>query len=282
LGAACGFSYNIPNFEVMRFAILIFRKIYAGWCVASFLVPFFLFYPLFMLFTSRPAWYKHAHNLNRLWSGLQLRLYGLPVSIEGRHHLDAQTTYIFTPNHSSYIDIPLLLQTIPGFLNFVGKDGLAKVPLWGPIYKKLYITVDRRNAVSSARSYIRSKKTVAEGRSLVIFPEGTIAETAGVEMLPFKDGPFKLAIETQSPLVPVTMPFNHIFLPDVDGKFIVRWHPLKMVIHAPIPTAGLTLADLPALKNKAFNLIQNELTKHAHEHRYSNHPETSALSPSGI
>ncbi|KAA5548584.1 lysophospholipid acyltransferase family protein [Adhaeribacter rhizoryzae] len=266
----------------MRFVVALFRKIYAAWCVVSFLVPFFLFYPLFLLFTSRPAWYKYAHTLNRLWSAVQLRLYGLSVTIHGRQHINPNKTYVFTPNHSSYIDIPLLLQTIPGFLNFVGKEGLAKVPLWGPIYKKLYITVDRRNPVSSARSYIRSKKTVAEGRSIVIFPEGTIAETAGVEMLPFKDGPFKLAIETQTPLVPVTMPFNHIFLPDVDGKFIVRWHPLKLIIHEPISTVGLTLADLPALKNKTFTIIQNELTKHVHEHRYTNHPETSTLSPSGI
>ncbi|MDB5263509.1 MAG: 1-acyl-sn-glycerol-3-phosphate acyltransferase [Adhaeribacter sp.] len=266
----------------MKFVASIFRKIYMGWCLVSFLLPFFLFYPLFLFFTTRPAWYKHAHSLNRLWAGLQLRLYGLPLTIEGREHLNPRTTYIFTPNHSSYIDIPLLLQTIPGFLNFVGKEGLAKVPLWGAIYKKLYITVDRRNAVSSARSYIRSKKTLAEGRSIVIFPEGTIAETAGAKMLPFKEGPFKLAIETQLPLVPVTMPFNHIFLPDVEGKFIVRWHPLKMIIHEPIPTVGLTLADLPVLKNKAFTIIQNALTKHEHEHRYTNHPEISTLSPSGI
>jgi len=266
----------------MKLINLIFRKIYAAWCVVSFLVPFFLFYPLYLIFTSRPAWYQHAHTLNRIWSVLQLRLYGLPVTVQGRHYIKADTTYVFAPNHSSYIDIPLLLQTIPGFLNFVGKEGLAKVPLWGPIYNKLYITVDRRNAVSSARSYIRSKKTVAEGRSIVIFPEGTIAETAGHEMLPFKDGPFKLAIETQAPLVPVTMPFNHIFLPDVEGKFIVHWHPLKILIHEPIATAGLTLADLPALKNQVFTIIQNELKAHEHEHRYTNHPETGTLSPSGI
>lgn len=266
----------------MQLVVSVGRKIYAAWCVVSFLLPFFLFYPLFLLFTTRPAWYKYAHNLNRLWSGLQLRLYGLPVTVKGREHLSPHTTYIFTPNHSSYIDIPMLLQTIPGFLNFVGKDGLAKVPLWGPIYNKLYITVNRRNPVSSARSYLRSKKTLSDGRSIVIFPEGTIAETAGLEMLPFKDGPFKLAIETQTPLVPVTMPFNHIFLPDVEGKFIVRWHPLKLIIHPPIVTVGLTLADLPLLKTKVFTIIQTELTKHVHEHRYTNHPETSALSPSGI
>lgn len=255
---------------------------YATWCVISFVVPFILLYPFLLLFTSRPAWYAYAHRLHRFWSGLQLKLYFIPVTIERRAWLDPRQRYIFTPNHSSYIDIPLLLYAIPGFLNFVGKSDLAKVPLWGKVYNKLYISVDRRNPVNSARSYIRSKKTLAEGRNLVIFPEGTISQKAGEEMLPFKDGPFKMAIETQTPVVPVSMPFNHIFLPDVEGKFIVRWHPLKMILHEPISTTGLTLQDLPELKNKVYHIIHSEFITHQHEHRHTNHPKISPLSPSGV
>lgn len=266
----------------MNVVTWLFRKIYTTWCVISFVLPFLLFYPLFRIFTLRPAWYKHAHTLNRIWAALQLKLYGLLITVEHQGKLKTNQTYIFTPNHSSYIDIPLLISAIPGFLNFVGKSSLGKVPLWGPIFSKLYITVDRRNALSSARSYIKSKNTLAEGRSLVIFPEGTISEKAGSEMLPFKDGPFKLAIETQTPLVPVSMPYNHLFLPDVEGKFIVRWHPLKLIIHKPIETAGLTQEDIPFLKNKVYQTINAEFIKHKHEHRYTNHPEISPLSPSGI
>jgi 1-acyl-sn-glycerol-3-phosphate acyltransferase len=266
----------------MKLMVWILRKIYATWCVISFVVPFLLIYPFLALFTARPAWYRYAHALHRFWSGLQLKLYFIPVTIEKRGRLQARQRYIYTPNHSSYIDIPLLILAIPGFLNFVGKSALNKVPLWGPIFQKLYISVDRRNPVSSARSYIRSKKTLAEGRSLVIFPEGSISEGAGRQMLPFKDGPFKMAIETQTPVVPVSMPFNHIFLPDVDGKFIVRWHPLKMIVHEPIPTAGLTLHDLPFLKDKVYNIIQSEFISHQHEHRHTNHPQISPLSPSGV
>ncbi|MGV3641496.1 MAG: lysophospholipid acyltransferase family protein [Adhaeribacter sp.] len=258
------------------------RKIYATWCVLSFVVPFLLLYPWLFLFTRRPAWYRHAHSLHRFWAGLQLKLYFIPVSIERKGRLHARQRYIYAPNHSSYIDIPLLILGIPGFLNFVGKSALSKVPLWGPVYHKLYISVDRRNPVNSARSYIRSKKTLQEGRSLVIFPEGTISEQAGRQMLPFKDGPFKLAIETQTPIVPVSMPYNHIFLPDVDGKFIVRWHALKMILHEPVSTEGMTLQDLPALKEKVFSIIQSEFITQSHEHRHTNHPQISTLSPSGI
>lgn len=267
----------------MKLLTSLYRKIYATWCVIWFVLPFIVFFPFFKIFTSRPNWYKYAHRLNRIWSGFQLHMYGLPITIERRGDLDPATRYIFTPNHSSYIDIPFMIYAVPGFLNFVGKSALAKVPLWGPIYNKLYISVDRRNPISSAKSYIKSKKTITkEGRNLVIFPEGTISEKAGVEMLPFKDGPFRLAIETQTPIVPVTMPFNHMFLPDVAGKFIVRWHPLKLILHNPIPTEGLTLEDIPFLKNKVYHIIQAEFKQHQHEHRYTNHPEVSPLSPSGV
>lgn len=261
----------------------ILRKIYAGWCVIWFIVPFLLMYPLFLLFTYRPAWYKYAHTLNRIWSFWQLRMYGLPLEIVRQAPLNRHTPYIYAPNHSSYIDIPLLLNAVPGYLNFVGKSSLGKVPLWGKIYLKLYISVDRHSAVSRARSYIQSGRAIDKGQSVVIFPEGTIAENAGHEMLPFKDGSFKLAIEKQVPLVPVSMPYNHIFLPDVEGKFIVRWHPLKITFFAPIPTTGLTQADLETLKNRVYAIIQADLSLHNHyEHRYTNHPQISPLSPSGV
>ena len=267
----------------MKLLVKIVRGMYAGWCVIWFVLPFFLMYPFFWVFSRKPRWYSHAHTLNRLWSFVQLRLYGLPLHISHTVPLSKKTPYIYTPNHSSYIDIPLLLNTVPGYLNFVGKSSLAKVPLWGPIYQKLYISVDRKSAISRAKSYIQSGRTLDQGRSVVIFPEGTISENAGYDMLPFKDGPFKLAIQKQVPIVPVSMPYNHVFLPDVDGKFIVKWHPLKITFFEPISTAGLTLADLENLKNQVFSIIQADLRLHNHyEHRYTNDPEISTFSPSGI
>jgi 1-acyl-sn-glycerol-3-phosphate acyltransferase len=274
---------NICTFGLMKGLASIFRKIYAGWCVIWFILPFLVMYPFFWVFTKKPAWYAHAHSLNRFWSFLQLRMYGLPLEVIRQSALSKSKAYIYAPNHSSYIDIPLMLNTVPGFLNFVGKSSLCKVPLWGKIYQKLYISVDRHSAISRAKSYIQSARALDKGRSVVIFPEGTIAENAGQEMLPFKDGPFKLAIEKQVPIVPVSMPYNHIFLPDVDGKFIVRWHPLKITFFEPISTVGYTQADLETLKNRVYNLIQADLRQHnQYEHRYTDHPQISPLSPSGV
>ena len=260
------------------------HRIYTTWCVTWFIAPFVVTYPFQAFLIRKEKWYRHVHGINRAWSTVFLRMFLAPLIVEWRMKFDPKQLYIFTPNHSSYLDIPMMLHTIPGFLNFVGKSSLGKVPLWGKVYSKLYIPVDRKSAVSSAKSYIRSVKTLEEGRNLVIFPEGTIPPTAGDQLLPFKDGPFKLAIEKQLPVVPVTMPYNQRFLPDLDGKLKVRWHPLKIIIHEPIETTGMTLADLPALKERVFNIIQAEVKNHkqTYVNRYSDYQEISALSKAGV
>ena len=259
------------------------NTIYRVWCVICFMLPFIVFYPFFRLFILRKEWYKYAGLLNRFWSWLQLRMYFLPIEVVRKGHIDPNQVCIYAPNHSSYIDIPLMLSTVPGFLNFVGKKSLTRVPLWGKIFKALYISVDRDSQLSRAKTYIYSNRSIDEGRSIVIFPEGKIPdENVGADLAPFKDGPFKLAIERKIPLVPVTMPFNHIFLPDVKGKFIVNHHPLKIVFHEPIDTTNMTMDDLEPLKAHVFELIKSEFVIEKHDNQYSNHQEPGSFSPAGI
>ncbi len=262
------------------------QRIYTTWCCTWFIVPFVVTYPVQVLLIRKQQWHRHVHNINRLWSTIFLRMFLTPLQVEWRTKPDPNQRYIFTPNHSSYLDIPMMLRAIPGFLNFVGKSSLAKVPLWGKVYGALYICVDRRSAMSSAKSYIQSKKTLDEGRSLVIFPEGTIPLTAGHKMEEFKDGPFKIAIEKQVAVVPVTMPYNQYFMPDVEEVGLkIRRHPLKMIVHEPIETTGMTLEDLPALKERVFKIIQQELTKHNYSkdvNRYTDHQKISAPGQAGV
>lgn len=262
------------------------QRIYTTWCCTWFIMPFVVVYPLQSLFIRKPQWLRHAHTMNRVWSAIFLRMFLTPLQVEWRFRFDPQQRYIFTPNHSSYLDIPMMLRAVPGFLNFVGKSSLAKVPLWGKVYGSLYISVDRDSAMSKAKSYINSKNSLDTGRSLVIFPEGTIPPTAGEKLMEFKDGPFKIAIEKQVPIVPVTMPYNQHFMPDIEEVGLrIRRHPLKLVIHEPVATDGMTLADLPALKEQVFHIIQQELTKHNYTkdvNRYSNNQKISAPGQAGV
>ena len=81
------------------------------------------------------------------------------------------------------------------------------------------------------------------------------------EMVRFKDGAFRLAIEKQIPVVPVTIPNNWIILPP--DEFLVRLGKVKVIFHEPIETKGMTLADTDPLKHRVFNIIKDELSKYA-------------------
>lgn len=231
------------------------QRLYTTWAVIWFIVPFLLTYPLQWLFSRRPQWHPLVHGLNRGWSKFSIMMWALPVRVrrEGAGPLPRPAVYV--ANHSSYVDIMLLFKVIPGFLNMMGKASLARTPVWGPIFGRVYITVDRTSAVSRGRALVAARRALAAGQSICLFPEGRVSPTPGEALLPFQDGAFQLAIDAKVPLVPVSMATNHRFMPDVPGSLRVRHAPLHITVHAPIDTQHLTLADVPALKQRVADLL---------------------------
>ena len=137
---------------------------------------------------------------------------------------------------------------------------MEQIPLFGYMYKKLHITVDRSSLKSKFNTLKLSMQAIDEGKNLIIFPEGGILTEKDPVIGRFQDGAFRVAIEKQIPIVPVTIPYNWIILPP--NEFLLRWHRLKIVFHEPISTAGLGSSDIEDLKQKVFQVIQDELTKH--------------------
>ncbi len=220
--------------------------------------------------------------LNRWWAHVVFTLSGLPYSVECRAELDPKKQYIFCPNHFSYLDIPTMGLN-PHNAIFVGKHDMGKIPLFGYMYRKLHITVDRDKLMSRYSSYKKSQQAIDEGKSLMIFPEGGIISRLLPQMARFKDGAFKLAIEKQIAIVPVTIATNWIVLPDEVKA--MTWHPIKLIFHEPIqtnawpmPTAsedGQVQVRLNTLKEKVFRIIEHELQQvaanlNAHENRKRN------------
>jgi 1-acyl-sn-glycerol-3-phosphate acyltransferase len=182
----------------------------------------------------------------------------LPYEVECRSKLDPKRTYIFCSNHFSYLDIPAMgLNPINAI--FVGKNSIAKVPLFGFMYRKLHITVDRRSLRSRSNTVINSLKAIDEGKSLIIYPEGGMATNEPPRMSSFKDGAFRAAIEKQIPIVPVTIPFNWIILPE--HPLILHRGKVKVIFHEPIETKGMTNGDVKNLKEKVYAVIALELEK---------------------
>ncbi len=222
------------------------------------MVPFLLTFPAQWALSKWRGGGPWIHRLNRFWSTFSIALWGMPVEVVREVPGPPPRPCVYVCNHGSYVDIMLLFRTITGFLNMMGKASLARTPLWGPIFGSVYITVDRNSAVSRGRALIAARRALAAGQSIAIFPEGRISPTPGAALLPFQDGAFQIAIEAGVPLVPVCMPLNHMFMPDVAGSLRVRYHRLKIVFHRPILTAGLTAADVPALKAQVFGLIEGD------------------------
>lgn len=237
----------------------ILRALYTGYGVVVFAVLFFLLLPLFFIPIFFPGKFKLIGVLNRWWARLLFTFIGIPFKVEYRARLDPHKQYVFSSNHFSYLDIPTL-GLAPNNAIFVGKTGIENIPLFGYVYGKLHITVDRSKLKSRYASLQRSMEAIDEGKSLIIYPEGGIITKKEPVMAKFKGGAFRVAIEKQIAIVPVTIPYNWIILPP--DQFLLRWHPLKVIFHEPLETTGLTLKDADALKEKLFAIIDTELKRH--------------------
>lgn len=232
-------------------------KLYALLMLFGFLLGFTWVFPFLFLFErlKKPNWSVYLY---RFWSFIFYGVSFIPTKNIYLHKFSAHRRYIFCANHTSYLDIATMASLMRGAFAFVGKNSLSKVPLFGYMFRKLHIAVERESKIASARAFLRMKKTLESGKSLIIFPEGGIRTENPPEMTPFKEGAFRLAIETQTPIVPVTLKWAWKVLPD-DGKKIASWHVLENIIHPPIETAGMSLADLEKLKEQTYQIIASKL-----------------------
>lgn len=223
-----------------------------------FVLLFFLLLPFFfipIIFTKQHHW---VGILNRIWAQAFFKLAFFPYLNEYHPEIKKDGQYIFCPNHFSYLDIPTMgLNKVNSV--FVGKNDMESIPLFGFMYRKLHITVDRNSLKSRYQTLLKSQKAIDDGKSLMIFPEGGILTKNPPEMIRFKDGAFRTAIEKQIPIVPVTIAYNWIILPD--GIWLINRKLMKVIYHEPIETKGMDMNSLEQLKSKTYEIISNELKK---------------------
>ena len=169
-------------------------------------------------------------------------------------------SYMLVANHTSMTDIMMMLLVARHPFVFVGKAELAKIPLFGFFYKRTNILVDRNNARSKKAVFDRASARLKSGVSICIFPEGGVPTSEDMLLDSFKDGAFRLAIEHQIPVIPVTLfdnkkrfPFD--FFKGSPGK--MRAH-----THQPIATKGMTvLGDKARFRESVRTIILTALEK---------------------
>jgi 1-acyl-sn-glycerol-3-phosphate acyltransferase len=189
-------------------------------------------------------------NIYRVWMKIYLPLIFCPLSRKGLEHFREDENYVVVCNHNSFVDILVSTPSVPGANKTLAKKELARIPIFGLVYRSGSILVDRSDAQSRRKSLEAMKNVLEQGMHLVLYPEGTRNRSAQ-PIKPFYDGAFNVAIESGKPVMPALIFHTKQILPA--GKSFYAWpHSIQMHFLPPVPTEGLTRQDIPALKEKVF------------------------------
>jgi len=169
------------------------------------------------------------------------RAAGVAVTVEGGDHIRPGDPEIIAANHTSFFDILAFLGYLPVDVKFVAKKELFSVPVFGPAIRAAgHVRIDRQNLKEAFAAYEEAtKRILAEKLHVLVYPEGTRTRTG--ELLPFKKGPFVLAISCQCAVVPAYVHGAFDILPK--GRILIRPHPIRVLVGDPIATAGMTYED---------------------------------------
>lgn len=246
----------------MRILLAIPRVLWKLLFLLNFVIGLLVLFPIFYVLLLRPQWFPYAFKLKRLWANWIILVPGIFVTVKNKQKLKKiNGPVVYCANHVSYLDIVISYVVIPHYFVFMGKQELKKAPLFNIFFKEMNILVDRKSRIGSHRAFVKAGEEIDKGNSMFLFPEGTISKDAKLKK--FKNGTFKLAIEKQVPIVPISFLNNWKLLQN--GGFFKsngRCGISRVVVHDPIETKGLTDADLLPLLEKVFNIINKDILEY--------------------
>lgn len=241
---------------VMKFLKYPLWLLWRIWFYILVAAPIVLFFPLLLLSILKESWYPYFFKIARIWAKFILYGMGFYYVVQKEQELDIHKSYMLIANHTSMTDIMLMLAVVENPFVFVGKKELANIPLFGFFYKRTSILVDRTNQKSRYEVYEQAQRRLKQGLSICIFPEGGVPDES-VILDEFKDGAFRLAIEHQIPIVPITFYDNkkRLSYTFFSGSMGV----MRVKIHSFIETALHNQDAKKALKERARFVIINDL-----------------------
>lgn len=247
----------------MRVLIKPLWWLYAAYAMLLFVIGMFCVLPFVAVFSlqDEKRGGDRIYMVCRYWDDAWLMLVGIRHVNIFESAPDPERRYVFVSNHISYLDIPLILQAIRrNNFRILGKAEMTKFPVFGYIYSRAVVLVDRTTAEGRSRSVRELKSVLSIDRSVFIFPEGTFNET-GRPLKAFFDGAFRIAIETQTPLQPILFPdtFDRMHYRSL---LCLRPGITRAIFLPEVDVQGLTLADLPSLKQQVFALMEAGLIRH--------------------
>jgi 1-acyl-sn-glycerol-3-phosphate acyltransferase len=188
----------------------------------------------------------------KAWCRMALRTCGLRPRITGVEHFADVGAAIVVANHASYIDSVVLMASLPTDFRFLAKRRLADYPLIGTVIRKVgHVTVEKATVAQQLSGADVLTRLLQEGRQTLVFPEGTFFRPA--ELLPFRLGAFKAAVDTRCPIMPIALRGTRRVLPD--GTWLFRRGPIDVTIGAPLVPAGQGWQEMVRLRDEARAII---------------------------
>lgn len=246
----------------MRYVLKPFQWIYCLYAFITFVGIMLLIFPFIIIasFFGRIRGGNMIYQLCMLWGDIWFFLIFIYHRNYYEQPLDKNKQYIFVGNHISYLDAPILVKTIRRPIRALGRIELSNAPVFGYIYRKVVVIVDRSDPEHRAKSVRNLESVIRKGVSIIIMPEGTFNMTSQ-PLKNFYDGAFKVAIETQTTLKPFILldAFDRMHYRNIltltPGKS-------RAIFLEEVPVDGLTLEDIPSLKQKVYDLMDSKLREY--------------------
>lgn len=213
------------------------------------------------LLFKEPRRAKIVHPAYKIWMNFLLPLVLCPVRRKGKENFKKGANYVVVVNHRALVDIPVSMPWIPGPNKTLAKVELARIPIFGIVYRAGSILVDRKDDRSRKESFTKMQETLKMGLHLCLYPEGTRNKT-DQPLRPFYDGAFITAIRAQKPIIPALLIGTKDILPN-KPKFWAWPRPIDYHFLEPIPTKGLSMSDRHALKEKVYSVMEQYLIENA-------------------
>lgn len=246
----------------MKILLKPLQWIYAVYALLMFVSIMLIVVPFVIIasFFGRIKGGNFIYKICRIWGFFWYYLIGIRHRNIYEVKQDLTQQYIFVANHISYMDIPPIVMAITQPVRVLAKYELSKIPIFGFIYKSATVLVDRSDAEKRAESITEMRDFLRKHISIFIFPEGTFNET-GAPLKEFYDGAFRIAIETETPIKPVLF-LDTVHRLHFSSIFSLTPGLSRVVFMEEISAEGMTMEDLPTLKQKVFNTMEAGLIKY--------------------
>lgn len=210
------------------------------------------------LFGNKISWI--AYKFLKAWAWIFSKLTFIRYAVHGKENFEKGKSYIYVSNHTSFLDIPGICLTLPGEFRALAKKELLKIPVFGIIARGATISVDRSSPESRKKSIDRLKQTLKNGVNILLFAEGTQNRSKEV-LQPFHDGAFRIAIDTQQPILPIVIMGAGKLMPP--GTINLWPGKIKIVVGEEIQTEGLNTEDSKDLKSQTFDTMKEMIIRNS-------------------